>query len=81
MATDDDLRSIAVIATGSETMGKTISNCFKRVGQNGATMVEDGQTLVDEIDFTEGMVRRPSLPPPPPQPLSPALASVEAAAG
>merc|ERR1719440_335542 len=55
VATDDDLRNIAVIATGSETMGKTISNCFKRVGQNGATMVEDGQTLMDEIDFTEGM--------------------------
>ncbi|KOO27510.1 chaperonin [Chrysochromulina tobinii] len=26
-----------------------------RVGANGATMVEDGQTLVDEIEFTEGM--------------------------
>jgi chaperonin GroEL len=55
VATDDDLRNIAVIATGSETMGKTISNCFKRVGQNGATMVEDGQTLTDEVEFTEGM--------------------------
>jgi chaperonin GroEL len=55
VATNDDLRNIAVIATGSETMGKTISNCFKRVGQNGATMVEDGQTLTDEVEFTEGM--------------------------
>ena len=55
IASDDDLRNIAVIATGSETMGKTISNCFKRVGQNGATMVEDGQTLTDEVEFTEGM--------------------------
>merc|ERR1719502_2385414 len=36
-------------------MGRTISNCFKRVGKNGATMVEDGQTLTDEIEFTEGM--------------------------
>lgn len=52
---DDDVRNVATIATGSEQMGKTIANCFKRVGQNGATMVEDGQTLTDEIDFTEGM--------------------------
>jgi len=52
---DDDIRNIAVIATGSEQMGRTIATCFKRVGSNGATMVEDGQTLTDEIDFTEGM--------------------------
>ena len=52
---DDDVLNIATIATGSEGMGRTIANCFKRVGSNGATMVEDGQTLMDEIDFTEGM--------------------------
>ena len=52
---DDDILNIATIATGSESMGRTIASCFKRVGQNGATMVEDGQTLMDEIDFTEGM--------------------------
>tara|TARA_B110001452_G_scaffold66773_1_gene53662 strand:- start:3123 stop:4853 length:1731 start_codon:yes stop_codon:yes gene_type:complete len=55
VTTDDDVRNIAIIATGSETMGRTISSCFKRVGKNGATMVEDGQTLTDEIEFTEGM--------------------------
>jgi chaperonin GroEL len=52
---EEDIRNVATIATGSEAMGRTISNCFKRVGPNGATTVEDGQTLVDEIDFTEGM--------------------------
>jgi chaperonin GroEL len=52
---DDEVRNIAVIATGSEQMGRTIANCFKRTGANGATMVEDGQTLTDEIEFTEGM--------------------------
>jgi len=52
---DDDIMNIATIATGSEGMGRTIANTFKRVGANGATMVEDGQTLTDEIDFTEGM--------------------------
>merc|ERR1712217_78283 len=52
---DSDIESVATIATGSQTMGRTIATCFKRVGANGATMVEDGHTLVDEIDFTEGM--------------------------
>jgi len=52
---DEDIMNIAMIATGSEGMGRTIASCFKRVGANGATMVEDGQTLTDEIDFTEGM--------------------------
>jgi len=52
---DEDILNIATIATGSEAMGRTIASCFKRVGSNGATMVEDGQTLLDEIDFTEGM--------------------------
>jgi len=52
---EEDIRNIATIATGSEAMGRTISGCFQRVGANGATMVEDGQTLVDEVDFTEGM--------------------------
>lgn len=40
---DDDIMNIATIATGSEGMGRTIANTFKRVGVNGATMVEDGQ--------------------------------------
>jgi chaperonin GroEL len=52
---DADIQSVATIATGSQAMGRTIASCFKRVGKNGATMVEDGQTLVDEIEFTEGM--------------------------
>ena len=55
VTSDDEVRNVAIIATGSEQMGRTIANCFKRTGANGATMVEDGQTLTDEIEFTEGM--------------------------
>ena len=55
MTDDAEIRNVAIIATGSEQMGRTIANCFKRTGANGATMVEDGQTLTDEIEFTEGM--------------------------
>eukprot|EP00966_Prymnesium_polylepis_P275349 6361661-Prymnesium_polylepis.1 len=40
---DKDIENVATIATGSEAMGRTIATCFKRVGANGATMVEDGQ--------------------------------------
>lgn len=40
---DKDIENVATIATGSEAMGRTIATCFKRVGSNGATMVEDGQ--------------------------------------
>ena len=42
--TDDaDIQNVAMIATGSEAMGRTIASCFKRVGANGATMVEAGR--------------------------------------
>jgi chaperonin GroEL len=53
--TSFSVENVAAISTGSKNMGRIIARCFKRVGQNGATMVEDGQTIVDEIEFTEGM--------------------------
>ena len=34
---DGDIQNIAMIATGSDAMGRTIASCFKRVGANGAT--------------------------------------------
>jgi chaperonin GroEL len=55
VSTDADILNVAQIATGSKAMGRTIASCYRRVGKNGATMVEDGQTIVDEIEFTEGM--------------------------
>ena len=36
---DADVLNIATIATGSEAMGRTIANCFKRVGSNGGPLV------------------------------------------
>eukprot|EP00611_Tribonema_gayanum_P023368 TRINITY_DN489_c0_g1_i4.p1 TRINITY_DN489_c0_g1~~TRINITY_DN489_c0_g1_i4.p1 ORF type:complete len:621 (-),score=256.42 TRINITY_DN489_c0_g1_i4:280-1923(-) len=50
-----DLNSIATIASGSSVMGSIISQAFEKVGENGSTVVEESQTLVDEVDFTEGL--------------------------
>lgn len=51
----EDLRSVATIASGSVEMGRIIAQAFDRVGENGSTVVEESQTLVDEIEFTEGL--------------------------
>ena len=50
-----DLLSIATIASNSPSMGSIIARAFERVGETGATVVEESQTLFDEIEFTEGL--------------------------
>lgn len=51
----DDLRNVATIASGSVEMGRIIATAFDRVGETGSTVVEESQTLVDEVEFTEGL--------------------------
>jgi len=51
----EDIRSVATISSGSDKMGRIIATCFERVGKNGAVTTQDGETLNDEVDFTEGM--------------------------
>jgi len=51
----DDLRNVATIASGSVDMGRIIAQAFDKVGENGSTVIEESQTLVDEIEFTEGL--------------------------
>jgi chaperonin GroEL len=53
--TVDDLRNIATIAAGSPDMGRIIATAFDKVGETGSTVVEESQTLVDEVEFTEGL--------------------------
>eukprot|EP00957_Ditylum_brightwellii_P195914 14926787-Ditylum_brightwellii.AAC.1 len=36
-------------------MGRIIAQAFDKVGDTGSTTVEESQTLVDEIEFTEGL--------------------------
>jgi len=51
----DDLKNIATIASGSIEMGRIIAQAADKVGDTGSTVVEESQTLVDEIEFTEGL--------------------------
>ena len=36
-------------------MGKIIADAFRKVGNDGVITVKDGQTLEDQLEFTEGM--------------------------
>ena len=51
----EDLKSVATIASGSVEMGRIIAQAADKVGDTGSTVVEESQTLVDEIEFTEGL--------------------------
>jgi len=51
----DDLRNVATIACGSIDMGRIIAQAVDKVGETGSTVIEESQTLTDEIEFTEGL--------------------------
>lgn len=51
----EDLKNVATIACGSIEMGRIIAQATDKVGDTGSTVVEESQTLVDEIEFTEGL--------------------------
>merc|ERR1712071_534510 len=51
----DDLKNVATIASGSIEMGKIIAQAHGRIGETGSTVIEESQTLVDEVEFTEGL--------------------------
>jgi chaperonin GroEL len=49
------LQNVATIASGSIEMGRIIAQAADKVGDTGSTVVEESQTLFDEIEFTEGL--------------------------
>ena len=51
----EDLKNVATIASGSFEMGKIIAQAYDRIGETGSTVIEESQTLVDEVEFTEGL--------------------------
>jgi len=51
----EDLKNVATIASGSIEMGRIIAQAADKVGDTGSTVVEESQTLFDEIEFTEGL--------------------------
>lgn len=51
-----DLFDIATVATGgNEVMGAVIAKAYELVGDSGSTVVEESQTVEDEVEFTEGL--------------------------
>lgn len=55
VTSNDDLLNIATIASNSPTMGAIIAKAYEKVGETGSTVVEESQTLQDEVEFTEGL--------------------------
>ena len=55
VSSNDDLLSIATIASNSPSMGAIIAKAYEKVGETGSTVVEESQTLQDEVEFTEGL--------------------------
>ncbi|GAB5031781.1 molecular chaperone [Nannochloropsis oceanica] len=55
ISSSEDIHNIATIASGSAVMGAIIAKGFERVGVNGQVVIEESPTMLDEIDFTEGM--------------------------
>ena len=55
VTSNSDLLSIATIASNSASMGAIIAKAYEKVGENGSTVVEESQTLIDEVEFTEGL--------------------------
>jgi len=51
----EDLKNVATIASGSVEMGRIIAQAFDKVGETGSTVIEESQTLNDEVEFTEGL--------------------------
>jgi chaperonin GroEL len=49
------LKNVATIASGSAEMGRIIAQAVDKVGATGSTVIEESQTLGDEIEFTEGL--------------------------
>jgi len=51
-----DLFDIATVASGgNEEMGAVIAKAYELVGDSGSTVVEESQTVQDEVEFTEGL--------------------------
>lgn len=52
---NEDLLNIATISSNSPSMGAIIAKAYSHIGDVGSTIVEESQTLVDEVEFTEGL--------------------------
>lgn len=54
--TDEDIRNVATIsANGDETIGSLIVQAMDKVGKDGVVTVENGKSMCDELETTDGM--------------------------
>ena len=51
----DDIRRVATISSGDETIGAMIADAFDKVGKEGVVSVEDGTGIDTEVEVVEGM--------------------------
>lgn len=52
----DDVRAVATISAGNDKeIGEIIASAYDRIGETGATSVEESQSLGNSVEFTEGM--------------------------
>lgn len=52
---NSDILNIATIASNNAKMGSTLANIFAKLGETGSTVIEESQTMDDEVEFTEGI--------------------------
>ena len=55
ITTIEQYRDIASISANSEEMGQIVADALMRVGADGAVTTENGNDLVDSLDFAEGL--------------------------
>jgi chaperonin GroEL len=57
VAVDDknDIAQVATISAQDATIGELIAEAMDKVGRDGVITVEEGSTMVTELDITEGM--------------------------
>lgn len=52
---DSDIENVATISAGNSELGKLIAEAMSKVGKDGVITVEEGKSLVTEIEYKEGM--------------------------
>ena len=51
---NDDIKKIATISSGSELIGSLISEAYEAIGKEGAITVEESKSNVTSIEIKEG---------------------------
>ncbi|CEP01082.1 unnamed protein product (mitochondrion) [Plasmodiophora brassicae] len=56
IATKEEISQVATIsANGDKDIGEMIATAMERVGKEGVITVQEGKTMIDELDVVEGM--------------------------